>query len=166
MPRRKRQLLMQAQLHLYKLIYISTGSKSRCLMSFLSGSSKTGLLHKGRWAGVEVTAGQCPRRPGMLSHSAQARGAEHISNLDQIQTAVLLTGRVHSDKAEGWVSKARVRSAKHKATSLLFCQWSARLHLNLQCKVCFTYVGQLLLLLVLVLPKSQGGRPLGTSIFF
>lgn len=50
-------------------------------MLFLLGSSKTGLLGKGSQDEVEVTEGQCPYQPGILSHSAQARGAEHVQQL-------------------------------------------------------------------------------------
>lgn len=86
-----------------------------CLSS--SGSSKTRVLHKGRWAGMEMTARQCPHQTGMLSHSTQTR-AEHIQQpwLDPESSAG--PSLAHSDKGEGWVSKAKVTSAKCKATSL------------------------------------------------
>lgn len=127
-------------LHVVPLSFICPGESANCLCRhnyictnwfthpqaaragvwclFLSGSSKTRLLQKGRWAGVEETAGQGPHQTGMLSHSTQTRGAEHIQQpwLDPESSADHYLA--HSDKEEGWIRKARVRSAKCKATSL------------------------------------------------
>lgn len=143
-PRRKRQLLMQALLHFFfGLIYTSTGSKSRCLMLLLAGSSKTGQLGEGRQDGVEVTGGQWPCQPGMLSHNAQARGAEHVQQLwpdpdsrpDRWRSPQWWGKRLRQQ------SKGQISKVQGHLFALLFCQGSARLFLNLPHKECFACVG-------------------------